>query len=312
MKKLKKHFEKGAGSMLYGTSMIIICLAFFALFYQTFIIHQNAVDTQSAMDVVTDGTALYMLKTNGEGDAEKKAFEIRDVLANNGAPEIEDLKIDTTALDKRIIRTKGVSRYKYDVSGTKNKTYTIPKISSSLYRNTFLTGGSFLPDCDYYFQYPVLNGGSRITCPYGWRKLSGKIKMHYGIDFGVSNGEPVYSAADGVVVEVKNNCTDNFNKRESELSKYNSSQYNYGSGNYVAVLHDGGIKTYYKHLLGSTVSKGQTVKQGEQIGCGGTTGSSTGPHVHFEAHDLTRGATKRSDLAFDPTTYFKLTNDKKQ
>ena len=90
-------------------------------------------------------------------------------------------------------------------------------------------------------------------------------RMHQGIDIiahGRScKGDPVLAAADGVVVEAK---------------------YWGGYGNCVLVDHGNGMKTLYAHLMNFTVTPGQTVKAGETIGHIGTTGDSTGYHLHFE------------------------------
>ncbi len=104
-----------------------------------------------------------------------------------------------------------------------------------------------------------------LTSGYGWRWG----RMHQGIDIAAPVGTPVYAAAPGVV----------------EFSGWNSGGY----GNMVDIRHPDGSKTRYAHNSRNLVRVGQTVTQGQQIAAMGSTGYSTGPHVHFEIHQPERG-----------------------
>ena len=115
-----------------------------------------------------------------------------------------------------------------------------------------------------------------LTSGFGWRWG----RMHQGIDIAADVGTPVYAAADGVV----------------EYSDWNSGGY----GNLVDVRHADGSMTRYGHLNRSLVHPGQHVRQGEQIAEMGSTGYSTGPHLHFEVHPSGQGAV--NPIAFLPTT----------
>lgn len=105
----------------------------------------------------------------------------------------------------------------------------------------------------------------RISSGYGHRKhpILGYTKMHKGVDFAAPTGTPIYAAADGTVDK-----------------KYYSSSY----GNYVSIRHAGGIKTAYAHMksFAKGMGQGKRVKQGDVIGYVGSTGRSTGPHLHYE------------------------------
>lgn len=119
--------------------------------------------------------------------------------------------------------------------------------------------------------WPTLES-SYITSPYGSRlhPIQGVIKNHDGIDIGGSTGEPVYAAADGIII----------------YSAFNTGGY----GNMVMIdhgLNSEGVKivTLYAHGDKLLKSVGETVKQGDVIMEMGSTGNSTGPHVHFEVRE---------------------------
>ena len=124
--------------------------------------------------------------------------------------------------------------------------------------NNSNNGGNSTSTGSGYFMRPV-SGGSISTNGY---YSSGK--FHGAIDYAVSSGSPVYAAAAGVVMSTAN------------LS---------GSyGTYVVIRHANGLQSYYAHgTYGSIcVSPGQTVSKGQQIMLSGSTGNSSGPHLHFE------------------------------
>jgi murein DD-endopeptidase MepM/ murein hydrolase activator NlpD len=104
------------------------------------------------------------------------------------------------------------------------------------------------------FIWPV---NAPITSPFGWRWG----RMHEGLDLGAAYGSPIAAAAGGVVIYAG---------------------WEDGYGNLVVIDHGGGIATAYGHQSQIAVSVGQTVSQGETIGYVGSTGHSTGPHLHFE------------------------------
>ncbi len=106
----------------------------------------------------------------------------------------------------------------------------------------------------------------RLTSPYGWRNLGAGPEFHYGVDLANKTGTPIWASADGVV------------SYAAPLSSY---------GNVVILTHsiNGQIyTTVYAHLSAFNVSVGDVVNQGQQIAAMGSTGRSTGPHLHFEIH----------------------------
>ena len=100
---------------------------------------------------------------------------------------------------------------------------------------------------------------------------------HGGIDIAGAGimGTPVVAAADGTVIASNSSCTHNWGKSYS-------CGCGGGYGNYVMISHAGGKMTVYGHLTSLTVSTGQSVSRGQIIGYVGSTGNSTGPHLHYE------------------------------
>lgn len=87
-------------------------------------------------------------------------------------------------------------------------------------------------------------------------------QMHTGMDFTANHGTEVYATGDGIIEEIE------------------SKQWGYG--NCIIINHGFGYKTLYAHLSGFKIKKGQKVKRGDLIGLIGSTGKSTGPHLHYE------------------------------
>ncbi|WP_417455501.1 M23 family metallopeptidase [Kiloniella sp.] len=107
--------------------------------------------------------------------------------------------------------------------------------------------------------------GARLSSRFGKRKhpVLGYTKMHKGVDFAAPRGTPIYAAGDGVIL------------RANRFSSF---------GNYVKIRHHSGYETAYAHMKGFAkgIRKSKRVRQGQVIGYVGTTGRSTGPHLHYE------------------------------
>jgi|HigsolmetaAR203D_1030402.scaffolds.fasta_scaffold00393_6 murein DD-endopeptidase MepM/ murein hydrolase activator NlpD len=103
----------------------------------------------------------------------------------------------------------------------------------------------------------------RITSSFGYRKdpFTGRASYHSGIDLDGNTGDRVYATADGQVIHA---------------------QYDTGKGYNIIINHGGGIKTHYMHLSKIIVKKGDKVQKGDVIGHVGSTGRSTGSHLHYE------------------------------
>lgn len=104
-----------------------------------------------------------------------------------------------------------------------------------------------------------------VTSEYSYRihPVTGDYKLHSGIDIGANTGDNIYSVLDGVVSEVDKKCKTTY-------------------GKYIVVKHSTGTSTLYGHCSKIIAKTGQTVKKGQIIAKVGSTGNSTGPHLHFE------------------------------
>lgn len=134
----------------------------------------------------------------------------------------------------------------------------------------------YLPDRPQEFNGYIWPARGVLTSGYGPRWG----RMHRGIDIAAPTGTPIHAAASGVVVTAGWN--------------------NGGYGNFVEIRHPDGSLTRYAHNSRILVRKGDRVEQGQQIALMGSTGFSTGPHLHFEIHPAGSGAV--DPMAFLPSS----------
>ncbi|MBR6404348.1 MAG: peptidoglycan DD-metalloendopeptidase family protein [Eubacterium sp.] len=122
---------------------------------------------------------------------------------------------------------------------------------------TKYAGGDFLWPCP---------SSTTITCPFGPREapIEGASTNHKGMDIGCNTGANIVAAADGKVIHVG---------------------YMDINGNTIVIDHGSNISTVYAHLSGFAVNAGDTVQRGQTIGYAGSTGVSTGPHLHFAVRE---------------------------
>ncbi|ABV92918.1 peptidase M23B [Dinoroseobacter shibae DFL 12 = DSM 16493] len=127
------------------------------------------------------------------------------------------------------------------------------------------------------FATPV-KASFRFTSPFGYRRdpKGGGTRMHKGTDFAAAHGTPIYATADGVVVDAG---------------------WHSGFGRMVKIRHAFGYQTVYAHMSKLRVKEGQRVSRGDRIGDMGSTGRSTGVHLHYEVH--------QSGKPVNPMTFIK-------
>ena len=131
---------------------------------------------------------------------------------------------------------------------------------------------SVAKDINYYITHPIQNliGYFINPVPTGHKTQGLHGPGHRGIDIGAPTGTEIYASASGTVIIVKTGC------------KVGKRSCGSGYGNMVVIQHPNGTKTLYAHMSKVIVHIGDQVNQGQVIGYVGSTGKSTGPHIHFE------------------------------
>lgn len=162
------------------------------------------------------------------------------------------------------IKVKAKTNTKSDVSKKENfKTENV----SNKDKSPEVTSSTFKPEAGTRDGIPVLiplpKKLSKITSPFGVRihPTLGRPIKHNGVDFGSGRGAEVYAASSGKVA----------------LAQYNGTY-----GNFIIIEHNDETSSVYAHLDKVSVTKGSSVKKGDVIGYSGSTGRSSGPHLHYE------------------------------
>ena len=232
---------------------------------------------QMAKSVSAHDKALIDNISSTISEIEKEQEEIKVLLDEQKAAKAEVDK-EKAALDKQVAEVNSVIKdLKRDIDAD---TAALKKISDEIDKKTApVVGGGGIassngilkwPSASFFYISAGYNSGDSVH--------NGN---HKGIDIAGSGikGTPILASASGTVYSGCNSCTHNYNKSYS-------CGCGGGYGNYVAIDHGNynghSYKTLYAHMTSTAVSVGQTVKQGQVIGYVGTTGWSTGPHIHFE------------------------------
>lgn len=185
-------------------------------------------------------------------DAEKLISEKQAVIKaieNNESNIYEKLEISKNAIDTLEAQEQAM------IEESKNIEKKIQELEKMYEEYSYSSSGLMWPSRD----------STRIASYYGWREVHpvyGYGRVHYGIDIDAAYGTDILSSADGVVTLVLFDDV--------------------GYGWYIIVYHGDGISTLYAHCSKVLVKEGQNVKQGQVLGLVGTTGASTGPHIHYE------------------------------
>jgi murein DD-endopeptidase MepM/ murein hydrolase activator NlpD len=218
-------------------------------------------------EIITyDKDLMADLKTTREGIESAKA-ELESDKADQDAAKanLEQQKIDLeTKYSEQNVLLKDLEKaereYSKDFEAAEEEmarvNKEIAKMAAELARQSKYVGGKYL--------WPVPGkDSSDISSPYGNRKnpITHKYSLHTGIDIAAPKGTPVVAANNGKII----------------ISGWNTAY-----GNYIVISHGGGQTTLYGHMSKLLVKKGEEVKRGDKIGLVGSTGWSTGPHLHFE------------------------------
>ena len=211
---------------------------------------------------------------------EKTKLEYENALVsmNEYMAEQEDLKVQlekkqAIAQTKRAQVLANASEYEKEL---KEKQVYIDELNAEIKRLAEMFAKEDKTTYSGQFLFPLPQGVYRTTSYYGYRKdpLTGKTAYHNGYDFACAKGTKIYAVDDGTVV----------------IANWNG-----GYGNCVTINHGGGIMTLYGHCSSLNVVSGQKVKRGDVIAYVGSTGRSTGNHLHFTVY-------KNGALA-DPAPY---------
>jgi murein DD-endopeptidase MepM/ murein hydrolase activator NlpD len=215
---------------------------------------------------------------------------------NNYPSTIYKNEIDSVALNDSLLQhsltemDKYISFSNYDsanlnLSNTENEKTSA--LDMKLYRKVFSLEANFLQRAKNFKDlFPIISNMKsyspnfkfvpaimpckpstyrRLSSPFGYRvhPISKSVKLHTGLDISAAEGTNAYATADGVVI---------------------FSRYNGGYGNEITIKHAFGFTTLYGHLKQRFAQVGQFVKRGSIIGLVGSTGYSTGPHLHYEVN----------------------------
>ena len=226
---------------------------------------------QASASAKQQSVSTLLNQKNQELAAYNQKLRSAQSTANQQQDQIDDLSADIraqentiVAMEKKIQRKEEEARKKAEAEAKAKEEAarraaeeavkdpdTVKEVKPD-YTTRTLSGG---------LTWPVPSGG-RITSTFGAREAptEGASTYHKGIDIAASSGSKVVASASGEVV----------------IATYSAS-----AGNYVMINHGSGVYTVYMHMASLNVSEGQEVSAGQSIGTVGSTGYSTGPHLHF-------------------------------
>ncbi len=260
----------------------------------------SARDKKLMEDIIAEIKVL-----NKKLEDNNKLLEEQAAVKATIAEKQKELKSQADAIQKVI---NEINKNKNDIQSDKNQIdKELQQKENELNQILYGSSGGNLVN-DGKFKWPT--SFKRISSYFGSRWGS----FHKGVDISDGTyGKPVYAMADGEVYICKKSCTHNYRKVNSSGNVY-SCGCGGGYGNYVAIDHGYyqnnplvKIKAYYAHMGSVTVSNGAKVKKGQIIGYIGSTGRSTGPHLHFGVIKSTRpNKTSNSwtDTWVDPMQFF--------
>ena len=242
--------------------------------------------TEDIESLENEKAALEAQKLAYESEAANLESEKRDLesYANTKKNYLYDLAAENEALKDKI------SGLEEDIADANAEMDEInAEIERIIRQQQAANGGDgYIDYSGEGFMWPLPTNFHRITTYFGYDAWRGG--NHRGIDIGDAGiaGQGIMASQSGTVILVSNYCPHNY-------GKYYSCGCGGGYGNYVVVDHGGGVSTLYAHCQAIYVYEGQHVSKGDVIGAVGTTGWSTGYHLHFE--------TRVNGVAVNPFSY---------
>lgn len=202
--------------------------------------------------VISEGETLTILPISGVKHIVKKGETIQGIVKQHGGDLKEVLRFNDITLDTKLSVGDEIIVPDGEVKTAEVKSTPSPSTSVAS-KSKVSSKFSNLPDYGDYYMRPIV-GGHKTQGIHGYN----------GVDLAGSVGSSVLASAEGTVLVSKN------------------SGWNGGYGDYIVIQHSNGTQTLYAHLNKSIVFVGMRVLKGQVIGYLGSTGNSTGPHVHFE------------------------------
>ena len=183
-----------------------------------------------------------------------KQEELNELLESK-AEELEKISADLGATKEKLEQLKAAAA---EAARKQEEQARLAAASA----NASAGAGAAVVSGNGMFTHPC-PGYSSISSEFGWREapIAGAGNNHKGMDFAASTGTPIYAAAAGKVTIARSSAT---------------------AGNWIVIDHGNGLQTYYMHASALYVSEGQSVSKGQNIAAVGSTGQSTGPHLHFQ------------------------------
>ena len=244
----KIYLKKNLKTHEFNQNIVLTKLNKRVLFKENMImqsLYKSATDQRIPANIIVEFAGIYGFQVDFQRDIRKKdSFQIMyEIFVND---------------EDKIIETGNILFSNLKLSGTNNSLYYFDKKGSE---GHYDKNGKSVKKA--LMKTPI--NGARLSSPFGMRKhpIDGFNKMHQGTDFAAPKGTPIMASGDGIV------------KKAGWCG---------GGGNCVKIKHNSTYQTIYAHMskFAKNIRSGVRVKQGQIIGYVGSTGKSTGPHLHYE------------------------------
>ena len=244
----KIHLSRDKNSEKFNRKLLVVKLKKNIIYKENIIfqsLYKSATDQKIPANIIIEFARIYGFQVDFQRDIRKQdAFQI-----------MYETFVDE---NNKIIETGNILFANLKLSGTDNSLYYFDK---EKYKGHYDKNGKSVKKA--LMKTPI--NGARLSSPFGMRKhpIDGFNKMHQGTDFAAPLGTPIMASGDGII------------KKASWCG---------GGGNCVVIKHNSTYKTVYAHLskFANGIRSGVRVKQSQIIGYVGSTGKSTGPHLHYE------------------------------
>ena len=229
----------------------------------------NAAKEVSAAKAELEAERVALEETRSELDGIQVELEIKRAEADEllsqlvgKGMEFEDYMLEAEDEEARLAKEIANKKTEYDKAKYREWLATSVPPTTKPKKPSYTGGSSTVVNTVGGVSWKTPITYRAFTSAYGWRihPVYGYRKFHYGVDLAAPSGTPIYATRGGVV---------------------DTASYNGSAGNYVQINHGDGYRSIYMHMTRYVVKVGQNVTQGQVIGYCGSTGASTGPHLHF-------------------------------